>query len=180
MHSRHRQLPSVRGEVERILRVDHAGEYGAINIYRAQLLIARIVYPGIAPILEEMLAHEQVHFETFNKILIARSIRRCYGIHLWALGGFILGFFTALAGRNAIWVCTHAIESTVVHHLNWQLEFLNKYDAQVYEAVVSIKADELSHQEYAQIQGVNAWYYQPIYNVVRLATEIAIWLSSKL
>jgi demethoxyubiquinone hydroxylase (CLK1/Coq7/Cat5 family) len=60
------------------------------------------------------------------------------------------------------------------------LEFLKKYDAQVFEAVESIKADELSHQEYAQIQGVNAWYYQPIFNVVRLATELAIWLSSKL
>ena len=167
-------------EVERILRVDHAGEYGAINIYRAQLLVARIFYKDIAAQLEEMLSHEEVHFATFNKILISRSIRHCYAIHFWALGGFMLGLFTAIIGRNAIWVCTHSIESTVLHHLEWQLDFLSKNDLEVHDAVLSIKADEEAHREFGQENGNSSLVYRPIFYIVRQATEFAIWLSAKL
>ena len=167
-------------EVERILRVNHAGEYGAINIYKAQLFVARLSYKEIVPQLEEMLSHEKVHFSTFNKILVARSIRRCYAIHFWAFGGFSLGLFTALIGRNAIWVCTNSIESTVLHHLEWQLEFLSKNDSEVHQAVLSIKADEEAHQEFGQTNGKNSLVYKPIFYIVRSATEFAIWLSAKL
>ncbi|WP_323816060.1 demethoxyubiquinone hydroxylase family protein [Cellvibrio sp. NN19] len=167
-------------EVERILRVDHAGEFGAINIYRAQLFVARIFYKDIASQLEEMLSHEKVHFNTFNKILVSRSIRHCYAIHLWAFGGFILGLFTALIGRNAIWVCTNSIESTVLHHLEWQLDFLSKNDLEVHNAVLSIKTDEEAHQEFGQTNDKNSLVYKPIFYLVRQATEFAIWLSTKL
>lgn len=167
-------------EVERILRVDHAGEYGAINVYRAQLIVARVFYKDIASQLEEMLSHEKAHFNTFNEILISRSIRHCYAIHFWAFGGFVLGFFTALIGRNAIWVCTNSIESTVLHHLEWQLEFLSENDLEVYNAVLSIKADEEAHQELGQINGKNSLVYKPIFCIVRQATGFAIWLSTRL
>ncbi len=167
-------------EVERVLRVDHAGEYGAINIYTAQLLIARLFYKDIAAKLEEMLAHEKVHFRTFNNLLISRSIRSCYAIYFWAVGGFTLGLFTALIGRNAIWVCTNSIESTVLHHLEWQLGFLQEHDSEAHAAVLSIKGDEKSHQEFGQNNGKNSFAYKPIFYVVRLATEFAIWLSTKL
>lgn len=167
-------------EVERILRVDHAGEYGAINIYKAQLFIARIFYKDIVAQLEEMLAHEKVHLSTFNKILVARSIRHCYAIHFWAVGGFLLGLVTALLGRNAIWVCTHSIESTVLHHLEWQLEFLSKNDIEVHAAVLGIKADEEAHQEFGQTNGKNSLVYAPIFYLVRQTTEFAIWLSTRL
>jgi ubiquinone biosynthesis monooxygenase Coq7 len=167
-------------EVERILRVDHAGEYGAINIYKAQLFIARIFYKNIVSQLEEMLSHEKTHFSTFNKILVERSIRHCYAINFWAFGGFSLGLFTALIGRNAIWVCTNSIESTVLHHLEWQLEFLRDHDLEVHRAVMSIKADEESHREFGQTNGKNSLVYKPIFYIVRRATEFAIWLSTKL
>jgi len=167
-------------EIERILRVDHAGEYGAINIYTAQLFVARVFYKDLVPQLEEMLSHEKVHFNTFNKILVARSIRRCYAIKFWAVGGFFLGLFTALMGRNAIWVCTNSIESTVLHHLEWQLAFLSTNDLEVHQAVLSIKADEEAHQEFGQTNGKNSLVYKPIFYIVRRATEFAIWLSAKL
>lgn len=167
-------------EVERILRIDHAGEYGAMHIYKAQLLVARIFYKDIVFKLEEMLSHEKVHFGTFNKILVARSIRRCYAIHFWALSGFSLGIFTALIGRNAIWVCTNSIESTVLHHLAWQLEFLSKNDSEVHQAVLSIAADEEAHQKFGQTNSKNSLVYKPIFYIVRRATEFAIWLSAKL
>ena len=83
-------------EIERILRLDHAGEYGAINIYSAQLLIARLFYKDIVSKLEEMLSHEKEHFNTFNNLLVARSIRPFYAIKFWAVGGFALGLSTAI------------------------------------------------------------------------------------
>lgn len=167
-------------EVERILRVDHAGEYGAIHIYKAQLFIARLFYQDIVWQLEEILAHEIVHLRTFNTILVARSIRRCYAIHLWALGGFLLGLFTALLGRNAIWVCTNSIESTVLQHLEWQLEFLSNNDLEVYAAVLGIKADEEAHQKCAHANGKSSLIYRPIFYMVKRITEWAIGLFTRL
>jgi ubiquinone biosynthesis monooxygenase Coq7 len=167
-------------EIERILRVDHAGEYGAINIYTAQLIVARVFYKDIVPKLEEMIVHEKRHFETFNNLLISRSIRHCYALRFWAFGGFSLGLITALIGRNAIWICTDSVETTVLHHLDWQLEFLHRHDAIAYDAVSSIKADEEEHQEFGENHSTESFIYKPIFFTVQQSTELAIWLSTKL
>jgi len=167
-------------EVERILRVDHAGELGAINIYRKQLLISRYLYKDIVPTLEEMLGHEMEHFNIFDSLLKKRGIRHCYALKLWAVGGATLGLITALLGRNAIWVCTNSIETTVLHHLDWQLEFLSKNDREAYDAVHSIKAEEEQHRELGEDNGVDSVIYKPIFYLVRKSTEFAIWLSTKL
>jgi len=167
-------------EIERIIRVDHAGELGAINIYKAQLVFSRIFYKDIVPDLIEMLSHEKEHFDTFDSLLKKRSIRSCYALWFWAFGGFLLGCFTALLGRNAIWVCTNAIETTVLHHLDWQLAFLKKYDAEAHGAVHSIKADEEAHQNMGAARGKNSLIYRPIFCVVKYSTKSAIWLSTKL
>jgi len=160
--------------------VDHAGELGAINIYKSQLLISRYLYKDIVQELSEMLAHEKEHFETFDNLLKARSIRSCYALWFWACGGFLLGLFTALMGRNAIWVCTNAIETTVLHHLSWQLNFLSKHDAEAHGAVYSIKADEEAHQYIGASRGKKYFIYKPIFFVVAGSTKVAIWLSTKL
>ncbi|MCA0902213.1 demethoxyubiquinone hydroxylase family protein [Microbulbifer agarilyticus] len=162
------------------MRVDHAGELGAINIYKAQLLVSTYLYKDVVPELKEMLSHEKEHFETFDNLLKIRSIRSCYALWFWAVGGFVLGLFTALMGRNAIWVCTNAIETTVLHHLSWQLSFLGNHDAEAHDAVCSIKADEEAHQNMGASRGKNAFIYKPIFIVVSGATKIAIWLSTKL
>jgi ubiquinone biosynthesis monooxygenase Coq7 len=171
---------SHRLEVERILRVDHAGEFGAISIYRAQLALARWLYKDVVPKLEEMLAHEREHFRRFDSILKARRIRSCYALYIWAAGGAVVGFITGALGRNAIWVCTDSIESTVLHHLEWQLTFLSAHDAEVHAAVLSIKGDEEAHRDFGQTNGVRSPIYAPVFWVVRRSTEIAIWLSTKL
>jgi len=167
-------------EIDRILRVDHAGECGAINIYTAQLLIARILYKDIVPNLEEMISHERKHFETFDNLLVSRSIRHCNALRLWAFGGFSLGLITALIGRNAIWICTDSVETTVLHHLDGQLEFLHKHDSVAYDAVLSIKADEESHQDFGHNNSTKSFIHKPIFSTVQKSTEFAIWLSTKL
>lgn len=166
--------------IHRILRVDHAGEYGAIHIYRAQLLIARLCHPEIVPTLAEMLAHEKIHYQRFDTLIKTRAIRPCYAIQLWALGGFLLGVGTALLGRNAIFVCTHAIESTVLHHLTSQLDYLKSRDTQAHAAVLSIQSDEQSHQAIGEKYGKKSRLNRPLYCIVDRATRLAIWLSTKL
>lgn len=167
-------------EIERIIRVDHAGEHGAINIYSAQLMVSRMFYKDVVSQLEEMLSHERKHFETFDSLLKKRGIRHCYALRFWAIGGFTLGLVTALLGRNAIWVCTNSIETTVLHHLDWQLSFLKQHDSEAHDAVMSIKADEEEHQEFGQSNGTESIVYKPIFWLVRKSTEAAIWLSTKL
>lgn len=127
-----------------------------------------------------MLSHEKEHFDTFDKLLKKRSIRSCYALWFWALGGFLLGSVTALLGRNAIWVCTNAIETTVLHHLEWQLGFLNDHDGEAHAAVYSIKSDEEAHQSMGAARGKSTLIYRPIFGVVKGSTKSAIWLSTKL
>ena len=167
-------------EIERILRLDQAGEYGAIRIYSAQLLIARLFYKDIVSKLEEMVSHEKEHYQTFNNLLFARKMRPFSSIPFWAVGGFVMGLITAMLGRKAIWICTDAVETTVLHHLEWQLAFLEQHDPEAHAAVLSIVADEESHQQFGQDHGRNSLLYKPIYFLVKRSTEFAIWISVKL
>jgi len=101
-------------------------------------------------------------------------------IQFWAVGGFALGLFTAMLSRNAIWICTDAVETTVLHHLEWQLAFLDRHDPEAYAAVSSIVADEESHQQFGRNNSGNAQIHKPIFSLVKRSTEFAIWLSTKL
>src|SRR5262244_3125782 len=85
--------------VARILRVNHAGENGAIRIYSAQIAVTRRRYPDIAPALADMLAHEKRHCALFFGAMPARHARPCRVMSLWSWGGSLLGFTTALMGR---------------------------------------------------------------------------------
>ena len=167
-------------EVHRILRVDHAGETGAIQIYKAQIAVSRFLYPDIVQTLSEMLEHEIEHFNTFDELLKKRGIRHCYALGLWALGGMLLGLVTSILGKNSIWVCTNAIETTVLNHLEHQLEYLQSVDTEAYEAVLSIKNDEESHQQHGAESQQPSVLNKPIFGLVSVSTAFAIWLSTKL
>src|SRR5262245_59276462 len=97
--------------IARIVRVNHAGEYGAIRIYTAQLLVARHMIPDCTPALSEMLRHEKTHCALFRAAMPSRQSRPCRIMQLWSCGGWLLGFFTACLGRNGIWACTAAVEA---------------------------------------------------------------------
>lgn len=167
--------------VEQILRVDHAGECGAIRIYRSQLAVARILHPECVPDLQRMLEHELRHFQTFDSLLKARGIRSCYALPLWMVGGWMLGTFTAILGKQAIWVCTAAIENTVNQHLDHQVEVLARTDAEALAAVESIRRDEEEHEDHAlRNGGEGRGLYGVLRGLVKGATGLAIWLSTKL
>jgi ubiquinone biosynthesis monooxygenase Coq7 len=167
--------------VDQILRVDHAGECGAIRIYRSQIAIARVLHPGCVQTLKHMLAHELTHFKTFDGLLKSRKIRPCHALPLWMVGGWMLGTITALFGERAIWVCTAAIENTVNDHLEHQVAVLRAQDPEALAAVESIRRDEQEHEQHAVAHGGESkGLYRVLRWIVKGATSFAIWLSTKL
>ncbi|RUW59947.1 demethoxyubiquinone hydroxylase family protein, partial [Mesorhizobium sp. M2A.F.Ca.ET.067.02.1.1] len=114
--------------VARIVRVNHAGEFGAIRIYSAQILVARHFSPDCVPPLSEMLGHERQHCTAFHAAMPGRKSRPCRVMQFWSWGGWLLGFLTALLGPQGIWACTAAVEATVHRHLDDQLHYLAERD----------------------------------------------------
>jgi len=168
-------------EVQRILRVDHAGEHGAIGIYSAQIVISRLLWPDLTATLAEIRSHEEKHLARFDQELKTRNLRSCHVLPLWYLGGYVLGILTGLLGRKAIWACTAAVENTVCQHLQNQKVFLKLHDERALEAVLSIEQDELDHLDHACANGgTNKGLGRIISAVVSSLTALAIWLSGKL
>lgn len=165
--------------IRRLLKVNHGGEYGAIRIYRAQLAIARRIYPEVAPLLDEILRNELRHFEAFTSAMPSRGARPCRLMGLWSCGGLVLGACTALLGRHAIWTCTAAVEHSVHRHMVDQLKFLANKDAELHALVEGIQLDELRHLDTASAHSRSPAVIRTVlYSVVFAVTDVLIWLST--
>jgi 3-demethoxyubiquinol 3-hydroxylase len=166
--------------IARILKVNHAGEYGAIRIYRAQLWLARRFFPDIVSFLEETLSHEMQHCALFRGAMRPRNTRPCCAMMLWGNGGFALGLITALLGRRGVWICTAAVEATVHRHMDEQLHFLADKDAELHGLVSAIQEQELMHLRHAEqrIIAKSGWG-SALSVVIAAATEVLIWLSTR-
>ncbi len=165
--------------IARIVKVNHAGEYGAIRIYRAQIWVARYLYPDIVDFLENTLNHEINHCALFRDAMPPRQARPCRIMSLWGNGGFILGFLTALMGRQGIWVCTAAVEAAVHRHLEDQLFYLGNKDLQLHQLIKDIQEEELSHLHHAQAHITKHTHWSRFLNaLISNATDILIWLST--
>jgi ubiquinone biosynthesis monooxygenase Coq7 len=165
--------------VARILKVNHAGEHGAIRIYRAQICVARRRYPDVVPFLEETLGHEIRHCTLFRNAMPRRNARPCRIMALWGNGGFVLGFLTALLGRRGIWICTAAVEAAVHRHMQDQLLFLCDRDAALYALIAAIQDEELMHLSHAEarIERVTSWS-RFLSGFISQTTDLVIWLST--
>jgi ubiquinone biosynthesis monooxygenase Coq7 len=165
--------------VARIVRVDHAGEYGAIRIYRSQIRVARWLYPDIVSDLSQMLEHELKHCAIFSAAMPARNSRPCRMVSLWSMGGSVLGLVTALLGRQGVWTCTAAVEATVHRHLDDQLRFLAGRDQELHDAIRNIRVEELSHLSHAeaQLQPPDV-YHRALRGIISFLTDLMIWLST--
>lgn len=165
--------------IARIVRVNHAGEFGAIRIYSAQILIARRFWPDCVPSLSEMLGHERIHSAAFRAAMPARQSRPCRVMQFWSWGGWLLGFLTALLGPQGIWACTAAVEAAVHHHLDDQLFFLANRDHDLHSIILAIREEELAHLHHAEEQLKSPG---PALNLLRslisIATDVLIWLST--
>jgi len=165
----------------RILKVDHAGEHGAVNIYRGQSLVCRWTAPKLLAELHEFRSHEERHRLTFAKHLQARGIRRCRSYLLCGVGGFVLGVVTAICGKAAIAATTCAVERVVVRHLKEQLEYLKSNDPDAYGAVASIIEDEQAHHDRAAVAAMQGSFWPSLIGpIVSISTESVIWLGMRL
>ncbi|OOG67370.1 demethoxyubiquinone hydroxylase family protein [Sinorhizobium sp. A49] len=165
--------------IARIVRVNHAGEFGAIRIYSAQIAVARRLYPDCVPMLCEMLGDEIEHCSLFRSAMPARKSRPCRVMRFWSLGGWLLGFLTALMGRRGIWACTAAVEAAVHRHLDDQLHFLSGKDDALHAVILSIREEELAHLHHAEAQLANEdMLVKALRAVISLCTNVLIWLST--
>ena len=160
---------------EKMIKVDHAGENGAVNIYRAQAMVSRWLRPTLVAALNENRQHEEQHRAIFAHHLAASGIRRCISYHACGLGGFALGFTTALVGTKAIHATTYAVEHVVLAHLVHQMAHLRDADPQAFACVAKIHADEQAHHDNAEAgMGRQDKLTQLLITIVKLCTEAVI------
>lgn len=159
-----------------ILRVDHAGEAGAIRIYRAQIAGARRVAPDLVPMLEAALADEIGHLDGFREQMQARGIVPCNLLGLWWTGGAMLGWVTSLLGRDAILTCTEAVERTVHRHMDHQVAWLRPRDPHLADLIAVIREEEVAHLAGAIAAGGTRPRW--LDRIVTASTEALVWVST--
>jgi 3-demethoxyubiquinol 3-hydroxylase len=164
----------------KMLKLNHLGEHIAINIYCAQVRVCRFTAPQLLPMLEDFLTHETRHLTVFAAELADRGAPRCRAFALLGWSGFLLGFCTALLGRNGVMACTAAVEAVVLDHLQQQLEYLDDLpDARAVNAIEAILKDEVEHHD-AGAQGKGGLLYACIYAIVAPPTGWIIKLGMHL
>jgi ubiquinone biosynthesis monooxygenase Coq7 len=165
----------------RILKVNHAGEHGAINIYSGQIIMARFTARAMLDELNEFRVHEQRHRAIFGAELQRRGRRRCRSYWLCGIGGYVLGLLTGLCGPHAIAATTVAVERVVLRHLEHQLAVLGNRDPSAVAAIQAIVQDEkLHHDQSASHVHADGLWYKVLSPIVSGATEAVIWLGMRL
>jgi len=166
-------------EIARMLRVDHAGEYGATRIYEGQLDV--LGRGRAAGAIRQMAENEKRHLDRFETLLRERRVRPTLLHPLWTATGYALGAATALMGERAAMACTVAVEEVIDEHYQRQAEQLGEEDPALRETILSFRADEIAHRDLAIAQGAEeSPGYDLISAVVKTGSRLAIWLSTRL
>ena len=165
--------------VERFIRVDHAGEYGAKRIYQGQIAVL-----GRGPkgdILRHMQAQEEVHLATFSALVAERRVRPTVLLPLWHLAGYALGAVTAAMGERAAMACTVAVEEAIDEHYQSQYAALGEDEAELRETIETFRAEELEHRD---IGLANEAELTPAYRLLTAAIKqgckVAIAVSERI
>ena len=169
--------------LEEIIRVDHAGERGAIKIYEGQLLALKTIKQDndLKDQIEEMKEQEKEHLEYFEKEIQKRKIKPTYLLPLWDLMGVTLGFGTALLGKKAAMLCTASVEEVIEDHYQNQLQKLGNDEKDLKAKIEKFKEDEIEHKNMAYEAGVtNKGFYSIMDKVIRTGSRIAITISEKI
>jgi ubiquinone biosynthesis monooxygenase Coq7 len=166
-------------DIARMLRVDHAGEFGATRIYDGQLdVLGRS--PAAAEI-RRMADAEKRHLARFETLLRERRVRPTLLHPLWSVAGYALGAVTALLGERAAMACTVAVEEVIDEHYRAQAEYLAEEDPALGETILSFRDDEIAHRDIAVAHGAeDTAAYDVISAVVKTGSRLAIWLSTRL
>jgi ubiquinone biosynthesis monooxygenase Coq7 len=170
--------PDPRALLERILRVDHAGEYGAKRIYEGQLAVLKTARS--TPTIRHMLQQEQAHLDAFDRLLPQRRVRPTLLSPLWHVGGFALGAATALLSEKAAMACTEAVEEVIDAHYAKQVTALGEAEPELRATIEQFRADEVAHRDTARAEGAaEAPGYGLLSRGIKAITRGAIWLSER-
>jgi len=171
--------PTGERSVHRMIRVDQAGEYGAIRIYQGQLRV--LGGSPSAPVIRRMADQEQRHLDAFNALMIRRRVRPTVLMPLWHVAGFALGAGTALLGERAAMACTVAVEDVIDEHYAGQIESLDDDETDLRETVAAFRLDEIEHRDTGLARGAErAPGYEALTAVIKAGSRFAIWLSERL
>lgn len=169
--------------VAEMLRVDHAGEYGAVAIYRGQQAVfgRSAATAPIAAQLAEMEAEEQKHLDAFDQLLVEREVRPTAMTPIWSVAGYGLGVATALMGEKAAHACTEAVETVIEQHYGAQAEEIKDVDPTLAETFLEFREDELHHRDTAVEGGAHdAPGYPVLSRLIRAGCHAAIRITERL
>jgi len=169
-----------RADPHRMIRVDQAGEYGAVRIYRGQMAVIGPHAPHFATI-AHMEAQERPHLDLFNTMMRARGVRPTLLQPLWHVAGFALGAATALAGPRTAMACTAAVEEVIDEHYQTQRAALGDSDPDLSAAIETCRIDEVAHRQTALDQGAEqAPAYPLLARAIRMGCRLAIRLAERI
>jgi len=176
---------SISPRLREMLRVDHAGEYGAVAIYKGQQAVfgKNAKTRETAKKLAEMQAEEQLHLDAFDDLLNTHKVRPTAMGPLWSIAGYGLGVVTALMGEKAAHACTEAVETVIEQHYADQIDELEDQPehAALRETFVQFREDELHHRDIAIEEGAKeAPAYGLLSRVIKAGCHIAIRVSEKI
>ncbi len=170
-----------REEIEAMIRVDHAGEYGAVRIYEGQLAVLGARKSASADAIRHMAEQEQRHLKTFDALINERRVRPTALEPVWRVAGFALGAATALLGEKAAMACTAAVEDVIDEHYKSQVDRLGNNDPQLKATVEDFRADEIAHRDEALARGAEeAPGYRLLSGAIKAGVRLAIKLSERI
>ena len=169
--------------IEQIIRVDHAGERGAIKIYEGQLLALNTIKKNekLKSKINYMKDHEKKHYDFFDSEIKKRGIKPTVFLPLWDLMGVGLGFGSALLGKKATMLCTASVEEVIEDHYKGQLNQLEKDEEKLKNKILKFRDDEIHHKDIAYESGASKdGLYTIMDKVIKTGSKIAINISKKI
>ena len=172
-----------KNKVKEFIRVDHAGERGAIKIYEGQLLALNTIIKNdeLKEKIEEMQVHEKEHCDYFEKEIKKRNIKPTKFLPLWDLLGVGLGFGSAIIGKKATMLCTASVEEVIDQHYQNQINQLKNDEKELKNKIVKFRNDELQHKDIAYEEGATKkGFYSIMDKIIKTGSKIAIGISEKI
>ena len=169
--------------IEKFLRVDHAGERGAIKIYEGQLLALKTLMKNdkLKVKVEEMKLHEQEHADFFDKEIKKRNIKPTKFLPLWDLLGVGLGFGSTILGNKAAMLCTASVEEVIDEHYQNQINKIGDDEKELKKKIIKFREDELHHKDIAYENGASKdGIYSILDKMIKTSSRIAIRISEKI
>ncbi|MBD1158809.1 demethoxyubiquinone hydroxylase family protein [Pelagibacterales bacterium SAG-MED19] len=175
-------MKSSKNKIEEFIRVDHAGERGAVKIYEGQLLALNtfVKDENLKKVIEEMKVHEKEHCEFFETEIKKRKIKPTLFLPLWDLLGVGLGFGSTLLGKKAAMLCTASVEEVIDEHYQNQINQLGSDEKNLKKKIIKFREDELHHKDIAYEKGASKkGIYSIMDKIIKTGSKIAINISEK-